>query len=219
MQDIKEALFENEEFIAMLSHDLKTPVKAQIRAINLLKTNFRNEFSDELFDLILNLDASNKYMQCLLDNVLCDFRINKNKFVLNKKENDIRKTIEEVLSNIGILFEVKNQKIEVNYLASNFIKSYDDIEIQRVLVNLLSNAFNYAKENSTIKLNINSELEKLKIEIISHTKVQDLFSCNLKNKANFGLGLIICEKIIKFHNGEFITKIKDGYFQAVFCIP
>lgn len=90
------------EFLAMLAHDMKTPVKAQVTALKLLYSGAFGILSKEASNTILNILASNKYLQLLLDNILGDYRINKSKIVLNKTKNDIRKTIEESIKNIGI---------------------------------------------------------------------------------------------------------------------
>lgn len=220
MQKLEKSVFNDDEFIAMLAHDLKTPIRAQMSVIKLLCSNYINEFSDDVKNLIINLNASNKYLQCLLDNILNEYRINKKQFNLQIETHDIRQTIEEVLSDIRILSFVKEQKIEVNYSADNFIKNYDEIEIKRVLINLLSNAFDYSKENSTIIINVSLILSKLKIEIISQAQSLNLADNKRYSKVNFGLGLIICEKIINIHGGEFYKKInEDGNFVAVFILP
>lgn len=153
------------EFLAMLAHDMKTPVKAQVTALKLLYSGAFGILSKEASNTILNILASNKYLQLLLDNILGDYRINKSKIVLNKTKNDIRKTIEESIKNIGILFETKEQKVEVNYLTEDFIKLYDEIEIQRVIINLLSNAFEYSKENSTINISVKTKGINLSVEV------------------------------------------------------
>lgn len=214
--------FENMNFIAKLAHDMKTPVNAQIRAMELLYSGAFGKLSREAKNIILNVTASNIYLQSLLDNVLSDYRINNGNFILKKTKNDIRKTIEKAVINIGILFETKGQKIVINCMTDEFIKNYDEIEIQRVLINLLSNAFEYAKENSDITINVRKNSLGLNIEIKSRTKITENYGKNTKfdfNKSNCGLGLIICEKIINAHNGKIFKEIQNGEYIVSFCIP
>ena len=204
----------------MLAHDIKTPIKAQVTALKLLHSGVFGKLSDEAENIILNILASNKYLQLLLDNILGEYRSNQGKITLHKKENDIRNTVEESIKNTNILFESKNQKIEVNYLTKNFIKFYDEIEIQRVIINLLSNAFEYSKENSTVNIIVKANGEHLKIEIKSKMKIssnENNLAC--KSSGN-GLGLKICEKIIEMHSGIFYKeKNKDKEFISAFELP
>lgn len=206
----------------MLAHDMKTPIRAQVMALDLLYSGAFGKLSKEANNLILNIMASNKYLQLLLDNILGDYRVNKDPVALKKTKNDIRKTIEESIDNINILFESKNQKIEVKYLAEEFVKLYDEIEMQRVVINLLSNAFEYSKENSTINITVKNEGVNLCVAI----KSKILFLNARKNEKNpyrkvsTGLGLKICEKIINAHDGKFYKeKNENGEFLIIFELP
>lgn len=216
MLNIEKEAFNSIEFLAMLAHDMKTPIKAQLRALELLYEESFGKLGKETKAMIFNIIASNKYMQCLVDNVLNEYRMNKGELVLNITNNDIRKTIETSINNIGILSDVKNQKLNVKYFGNRFIYSYDEIEIQRVIINLISNAFEYSKENSIIEFLVKNNDDKLEVEIISPVNV----SYKNKNskitlnclKAGTGLGLVICKRIIKLHKGEVDFKnIQNGY--------
>ena len=212
------------EFLAMLAHDMKTPVKAQVVAMNLLYSGAFGKFSQDANNLILNIIASNKYLQLLLDNVLGNYRINSGKLILNKTKNDIRKTIEESIDSISVLFKSKNQKIEVKYLADNFINVYDEIEIQRVIINILSNAFEYSDENSTIGVNVKTIDKKLNVEIKSAVKLNVFKNSENKKlnhlKAGSGLGLKICKNIIELHGGEiYIENTQKNEFLINFKLP
>ncbi len=223
MSNIQEFATNDTEFIAMLAHDLKTPINAQVRAMNLLYSGICGEFSPEAKNIILNVIASNKYMQSMVDNVLNRYRINSGKLLINKQNHDFRKTLEEALCNIGILSEVKEQKVVINYLSDNYIKKYDEIEIQRVLINLLSNAFQYAKENSSIEITIKNDGNRLSVlieSVLPECFKGKPFDNTDKKKLNCGLGLLICEKIILLHKGKFQKgNIENGIYKSGFLLP
>lgn len=221
MSDTEQKLFNNFDFIAMLSHDLKTPVKAQTRAANLLYSGCCGEFSPEAKNILLNIIASNKYMQSLLDNILGRYRITQGQFELHKTKNDFRKTLEETLCNVGILSEAKGQKVNIKYLSENYVKNYDEIEIQRVLTNLLTNAFEYGCENTTVNLTVQNEKQKL-IFIIESKIKSTCVAQSTKNFATigYGLGLKICERIINLHCGQFFKNIEDNEtYKTGFILP
>ncbi len=223
MPDTRHKAFDNLDFIAKLSHDLKTPVEAQVRATNLLYSGIFGEFSPEAKNILLNIIASNKYMYGLLNNVLGQYRMNGGNFVLNKTENDFRKTLEEALCNIGILSEVKGQKVVVNYNCKNYIKKYDEIEIQRVIINLLTNAFEYGKENTPVTITVMSKGGKLLFTVESSSFVNCAKTSQHSTpslKEHFGLGLLICEQIMALHGGNFFReKSQEGVYSAGFVIP
>lgn len=206
------------EFLAMLAHDLKTPVKAQIRALNLLYGGAFGAMSEEAENIIKNIIASNKYMQCLIDSVLSEYRLNNGKFVLNKTKCDIRRTLEEALRATGILFDTKEQKVSVKYLSDKYICNYDEIEIKRVFINLLSNAFEYSREKSEILITVSREADKIKFQIYSTSAIKQAgFECY---KRGTGLGLAICEQIIEMHEGEFAAGMaKDDNYISGLSLP
>jgi len=208
------------KFLAMLAHDLKTPVKAQIRALNLVYAGALGEVNEEIENIVKNLIASNKYLQCLIDSVLSEYRLNSGSFVLNKTKNDIRKTLEEALRATGILFDTKEQKISVKYLSDNYICNYDEIEMKRVFINLLSNAFEYSKEKSHILITATREADKIKFQIQSSSAIKqskDSFSCYKKGT---GLGLSICEQILEMHEGDFAAGVaQDDEYISGLSLP
>ena len=58
-----EILLEKENFIEMLTHDLKTPIRAQIQALNLLLKDYFGPLNPKQREIIKEIMASNKYMQ------------------------------------------------------------------------------------------------------------------------------------------------------------
>ena len=219
MKNLKSDKYDSMEFLANLSHDMKTPIKAQLRAMNLLYSGVFGEFSDEAKNIILNVIASNKFLQRLTDNVLGDFRLNKGEFVLRKSKNDIRKTIEEVICYIGILSEVKGQKISLNYSLHNFSYYYDEVELQRVIINILSNAFEYSKENTEIKIEVSNI--KNSLEVLVKNKVFLLYKRKRTfDEMNCNLGLSVSNRIIEAHNGTFEAFIdEDDNYCVKFSVP
>lgn len=222
MSDIKHFEFKDTDCIIETLHDIKTPIYAQIRAMNLLYSGLCGEFSKEAKNIMLNVIASNKYMQCVVENFLYSYKMHSQEHRLNIKENDFRKTLEEVLCSIGILSEAGEQKIVVNYGADNFIKLYDEIEIQRVMTNILSNAFKYSKENSSIKIFITNEAKGLVFKV--ENEILPCFVSNLEldrnKKYSLNLGVLICEKIINAHKGTFLKGvIENGIYKTGFILP
>lgn len=224
-------LSEKEDFLAMLTHDLKTPIRAQIRALELLINNYFGPLNPKQREIIEEIMASNKYMQNLTENILTNYKTENGKLVIKKSKNDIKLTIENTLQNLKYILIQKNQKVNVHYKKINrTVYNYDDIEIQRVLTNLIINASEYSYDNSAIDITAEEFSGYLKITVsdtgpeISNSGINSLFdkySTNSKDyrKAGTGLGLYICKVIVTAHGGTIeAQRLKDNITSFSFTI-
>ena len=205
---------EKEQFIATLTHDLKSPINAEICALNQLLKKDKNEILEELLN-------SAKYMKLITDNILCYYK-QRNKGILLKKETVNFKEL--ILSSINDLKYLANDKnIKINF-CTKINKPYieiDILEIKRVINNLLSNAIEYSYNNNCIDINLESKNNSFIFEIkdygigINTENLNNIFEeymtlAKQYKKTGFGLGLNICKKIIEQHNGEISINSKYG---------
>ena len=107
---------------------------------------------------------------------------------------------------------------------------YDDIEIKRVLSNLIVNASEYSFDNSTIDIIVEKKDNNFKITVsdtglgIQQSDINTLFqkySTNSKDyrKVGTGLGLYICRAIVNAHGGNIeASQPKDGGMSFSFTI-
>jgi len=226
-----EALKEKENFLAMLTHDLKTPIRAQIRALELLLNNYFGPLNSKQREIIEEILASNQYMQNLAENILLDHKLENGKLVIKTAKNDIKLTIENTIKSLKFILLEKNQKTNVQFKdIEDTICNYDDIEIKRVLTNLIINASEYGFNNSKINILVEKEANNFKITIsnkgieITNEDINSLFnkySTNSKNyrKAGAGLGLYICKIIIAAHGGTIeVKKQNEGITSFIFTL-
>lgn len=215
-------LFEKENFIAMLTHDLKTPIRAQIQALDLLLKDYFGELNPRQREIVNEIMASNKYMQNMAENVLTNYKTENGKLKIQKTKNDIKATIENTVENLKFIISQKNQSIKVQYKdIDDTTAYYDDIEIKRVLSNLIVNASEYSFDNSTIDVAvekiISEDSKSFKITVsdtglgIQSNNIDSLFqkySTNSKDyrKVGTGLGLYICRAIVNAHGGTIEAK-------------
>lgn len=224
-------LFEKENFIAMLTHDLKTPIRAQIQALDLLLKDYFGELNPRQREIVNEIMASNKYMQNMAENVLTNYKTENGKLKIQKTKNDIKATIENTVENLKFIISQKNQSIEVSYKnVDNTTAFYDDIEIKRVLSNLIVNASEYSFDNSIIKIIVEKNNDNFKITVldtglgIQPSNVNSLFqkySTNSKDyrKVGTGLGLYICRAIVNAHGGTIeANHPKEGGMSFSFTI-
>ncbi len=216
----KEQSKNNDSFIASLTHDLKSPINAEILAIKYLLENKKNGgFSEsEILSELLN---SAKYMKLITDKILCHYKQKNSNINLTKENISFAEVVLSSIEEMRYLAQDKNIDIHLDNSAQNTAIYLDKLEIKRVLNNLLSNAIEYSKPNSHIDIRIKTfdniltcEVEDygLGIDLKNYESVFDEYMTLSKEqkKVGFGLGLNICKKIINAHNGDINIKSKPN---------
>lgn len=201
---------DKEQFVATLTHDLKSPINAEINALKILLKKHPESMQDEILSELLN---SAKYMRHITDKILCHYKQKNDKINLQKEFVSFASLIVSSIEEIKYLAIGKNLKIRFYSELDEDIVSVDVIEMKRVINNLLSNAIEYSHNDGVIDV----YLEKrepyylcrirdygLGIDLSSKENVFDEYISFSKQhkKTGFGLGLNICKKIINSHNGN-----------------
>ena len=204
-------LSQKENIIENLIHDLKSSIFSQINGLNLIMRDKNCTYNKMQLDILGNLMTSNIYMRDTISNVLSNFKMDNKGLNIEKSNCSIKETLDFVIRSIGYMFEEKSQKLDVQYRCCNLRANYDDIEMRRVFVNLLSNASKYSKAQSIIKVEIIKEDGFLVCKVINEGKIEDkniedIFDMYLTQSKKFqirgsGLGLYISKKIVEAHGG------------------
>lgn len=206
-----------DNFVATLTHDLKSPINAEITALTHLIKRTGAQEENENFEILSELLNSAKYMKIITDKILCYYKQKYNDISLNKTETHMNEIIIYCINNVRFLAKEKNITLRFDNKTINSVIYSDEIEITRVINNLISNAIEYSKQNSYIDIRLYEDNKNLFFEIedygygIDLTKHKQVFEEYMTlskehKKTGFGLGLWICKKIINAHNGDITIK-------------
>lgn len=210
------------EFVANVSHELKTPLTALKGYVETLKET-NNE--DERLHFISILDKHTTRMNLIIDDLLELSRLEEIESTkLEKKETNILNLINESIQECEI--SAINKKIKIiTKVNKDDIFVLNPRLIQEAIVNLIQNAINYSEQNSTVIIESYILKNKLYISVkdfgigIEQNQLNHIFKrfycidkSHSKALGGTGLGLSIVKHIIKVHNGEITVKstIKKG---------
>jgi PAS domain S-box-containing protein len=198
------------DFISMVSHELKTPLtslKAYIQM--LLDPNINTENFME--GALQKADIQIKRMGALIDGFLNVSRLESGKLLLYKDMFDVNDLIEGIREDAALIFASHKIKTTFNGTLTVFA---DKEKIGSVVLNLLSNAVKYSPKESTIYIDCVKQKDFVKISVrdegmgIKEQDIKKLFERfyrveNHQNRfvAGFGIGLYLCAEIIKVHGG------------------
>ncbi len=209
----KKAQDQRETYVATLTHDLKTPTIAQIKALDLLLANTMGELNKDQKEMLILIKESCTYMHEMLSNLLSTYKYENGDYVLNFENLDIVELMNDVCQELESLLKEKNINIHVQIPEPIDKFKFDKIQIKRVFVNLLGNAITYAYSDTNIEIAIIKQEAFVKIQITNYSPyinpslLTNLFEKYVThaakyNKIGVGLGLYLSKQIVNAHNGE-----------------
>jgi len=213
-----------DEFIAAVSHELKTPLMAISGAIELLlasegvedEENLQFKYDENTKKILEIIDRQTKKMRVLVNNILDFAKMEAGFFVLKKQKTSFIKIVNEAIKEVQSLAESK--KIEITKqlpVEEDVTVNCDPDQIERVITNFLTNSIKYTQEGGKVSVSFEKTDNEVKLTVedngkgIDKENLEKVFerfyrvdqSLNRK-ESGAGLGLSICKKIIELHNGK-----------------
>ncbi len=211
-----EKTLENQKslFLATLSHDLKNPLQAQISTLELFNKGAFGELNNTQKEILEMMLESSKYMREMLYTLLKTGKDNNGRILLTrsyfKLDNLICKCVREIKDlalnkNIKIIMQSKLKPEDLLYA--------DEIQMRRVIGNLLNNGINYAFENTQLKIVVKKQKNNIVLKITNNSAeiaeslqehIFDKYVCGdpLQSNIGIGLGLYFCKKVIEANEGN-----------------
>jgi signal transduction histidine kinase/ligand-binding sensor domain-containing protein/AraC-like DNA-binding protein len=201
------------KFLTNLSHEFRTPISL---IVGPLEQVFEEEINDRTYKK-LSLVRRNANRLLNLVNQLLDFRkMEANELMLHLNKGDFIPFVKEIADSFSDLS--KSKGIKFNFISSenSLYMSFDKDKVERILLNLLSNAFKFTHENGEVNLKIERQFGSMvKISISDTgigipTEMQDkifdrFFQADSQNDIavqGSGIGLSIAKEFIRIHGGS-----------------
>ena len=217
---LKEATDAKFNFFTNISHELRTPLTLIIGPLEDTLVSSRLHFT---LKNNLELVQRNAFRLLKLINQLMDFRkIEEGKMEINASTQVLGDFVFEISNEFKDLARKKHISLNMNDKTAGLNIDFDQSMIDKVLFNLLSNAFKFTEENGTINITIDQdkEQENAIIEIedngigMSTEDVEHAFDVFYQGHSSTfkgtGLGLALSKELIKAHNGNIIINSKKG---------
>lgn len=210
---------EKDDFVATISHDIKTPLttmKGYLSALLRYSDKITSEQRDSYLRVVNSeIDRINR----MLNNLMDLRKLEGNILKINPVKFDLLKTIKKVLDIFK--FSYVNFEFEILYEKENLIISADKDKIEQVLHNLLSNAVKYSPVGGKIFISIQKNKSNVIVGVsdqgigIPEEEIDKVFEKYYRTKETLkkkvsgkGLGLYITKKIIELHGGKIWVESK-----------
>lgn len=238
LQSLAELECIKNEFFANVSHEFRTPVNMITSVVQLLEDFLYKKSKNidkESFSKYLNILRQNSYrLLRLVNNTVDTAKINNDIYDVKLTNNNIIGIIEDIVMSTVSYASEKNRKIIFDTDVEELVLACDVDKIERVILNLISNAIKFSYDNTSIEINIKTDFTDKKVFIsirnygskISDDNKERIFgkfvqieNLFIRNNEGSGIGLFLSKKLIEMHEGQiYISENKDAT-EFTFYLP
>lgn len=204
-----------DEVLSNISHEFKTPVNVIYSTVQIQDLNLQKEDYDKILEFNKLIKQNCNRLIRLINNFIDSTKLENNKVEIHKKRVNIVSITEDIT--MSVINFAKRQKIDVVFDAEQE-ELYCDIDIdqmERIMLNILSNAIKYNKPNGNIDVIVKDRKEKVYIDVIDSgigipkDRINTIFdrfermeNKNAVIKEGSGIGLSIVKKLVDALDGE-----------------
>ncbi|MEA3154480.1 MAG: hypothetical protein QOK44_2069 [Betaproteobacteria bacterium] len=224
-----------DDFLAMLSHELRNPLAAIQGAIELMQLKKLDD--TQLVWARDVLARQNRHLSRLIDDLLDVSRITRGKLTLHTEPVELREVIEHALETVRPLMESRRHRLTVSLSNVPLHVRGDAVRLSQVMCNLLTNAAKYTDEGGKVELTLASEAGSGSGNDQAIIRVQDngrgitnevlsrLFEpstheerLNSGEHGGLGIGLIVVRGLVQMHGGSVEARSEGAGNGSVFTV-
>lgn len=211
-------------FFTNISHEFRTPLTLIQGGLDKIQTS--GKMPQEIASSIQIMNKSCQRLKRLIDQLLEFRRIQNNKESLALEQTDVITFLYEIY----LIFKDSAASKNINYQFDAAVKEYqmfiDKSKLDKIVYNMLSNAFKYTPAQGSITLHVGVEEQQLEIRVtdsgigIPKEKQKELFSRFMHSQfshESMGIGLHLTFGLVNIHHGE-IHFEENPTGGSIFCV-
>ncbi len=211
-----------DEFLAMLSHELRSPLAPITNAVQMLGLEKANENPVQNQARAI-IERQLKQLQRLVDDLLEVSRITTGRVQLRRELVVVRDIVEVALETVRPLIEQRRHKLTLSLPAEPIWLHADAARIEQVLVNLLTNAAKYTEAGGHVWLTVLQEHDECVLQVrdsgvgISSALLPWIFDLFTqaersldRSQGGLGIGLAVVQRLTELHGGTVEVRSTPG---------
>lgn len=212
---------QQDEFLAMLAHELRNPLAPIRSAVALLE---RLDAIDPRLKLIHEVVGRQvNHMARLLDDLLDASRVTSGKVALQRRPTDVHEFVDQAVETCRVLIDAQHQRLTLNIPAVPMYVDGDPVRLAQIFGNLLHNAAKYTPDGGSIVLSVRVDGDNVVISVADNgngiaaeslATIFDMFSQEKRSlsrsQGGMGIGLSVVRTMVERHGGT-VTVRSDGF--------
>ncbi len=201
-----------DEFLAMLSHELRNPLSAIFNALHILRLQDTENPIQRKAKIVLERQVGQ--LAHLIDDLLEVSRVITGRIQLHRERLEMRGIVERALESVRSLIEQRKHELSVSLPAEPIWLQGDSTRLEQVVVNLLNNAAKYTDEGGQIWITVEQERGEVVLRVWDTgvgiapellPRIFDLFTqadrTLDRSQGGLGIGLSLVQKLVELHGG------------------
>ncbi|MBC7996740.1 MAG: PAS domain S-box protein [Leptolyngbya sp.] len=209
-----------QEFVAIVSHDLRSPLTSINLRLNTLASGMHGELPADANRIINNVTGSVKRLIGLINDLLDIEKLDSGSWDMRFRKESLLETFKNSAESVLALSESK--RIKVILPEQDLMVNADHERLTQVITNIISNSIKFSPEDTEVVLSAESDGEWLEVRIKDNgpgileeerATIFDRFKQSKREagrKSGSGLGLAICASIIREHGGTIGVDSENG---------
>lgn len=224
LKELKELDKIKNEFIANISHELKTPLTAAIGYISLIRRGKIGSASYEVLGALGIVEKNLNELSLKIDSILQITKLKIYRKQIEKKKINLTKIVKKCINNYEPLLQMKNIELKSFLADEEIFINADHKSIESLICNLIDNAVKFTdKGKIMVRLVLGNNKKYVILEVedtgigIPKDKLKKIFdrfyqvdSSTMRKYSGIGLGLSIVKEIVDLHNGLIKVKSREG---------
>jgi len=224
MKLLQETIELKDNFIAMITHEFKTPIAIINAAIQTMEIVCKDDITDKMKDYLGKIRHNSLRQQRLVDNLLDITRLKAGQMKIDYKNVEIVALTKEIVESVKEYADQKLLKLTFQS-ACERIEALMDIEkYEKILLNLLSNAIKFTPPERSVNVVLYRQGNNLKIDIkdsgigIPEDKKVIIFerfgqadSSLARQAEGTGIGLYLVKLLVESLGGKIYVTSEEGY--------
>ena len=218
MLRLKETIDQRENFVSCLTHDLRTPLIAANRMLDLIAQEAFGDITSEQEEVIGHIVSSNDNMLKMLNTLLETHHYELGQKILSFIPVNLQQLITEVIIELEPLAQEKGLELQYDVEKEVAHIKGDRLELRRVVTNLIGNAIKFT-DTGSVKVSLSQNESGVLVQVedtgigISPQEQQTIFQRYHQGnhrRSGKGLGLYLCQQIINAHQGKLKVRSQLG---------